>query len=188
LLHRKMSLLALNGGSLWRSKWSGIETAADDLPASPVPPPFQAPSLSARSSKLLAAMSTGTLGAVSPVPGPFSPGRFGAQELLAEQQRARHPAPGPHVGEFCSRTHSTPAFPLPPHALSRRARTWNGLLRRSSNRRRNETRCTRMTATFVATPPLFFSLGELHGGKNASNSSSFQSGQHDFGLFGDERR
>src|SRR5437867_1887710 len=35
----------------------------------------QAPSLSARSSKLLAAISTATLGAVSPVPGPRSPGR-----------------------------------------------------------------------------------------------------------------
>jgi hypothetical protein len=27
-------------GSLRRSKWSGIETAADDLPTSSVPPPL----------------------------------------------------------------------------------------------------------------------------------------------------
>src|SRR5438552_297619 len=32
--------MALNGGSLRRGTWSGIETAADDLPASSVPPPL----------------------------------------------------------------------------------------------------------------------------------------------------
>jgi hypothetical protein len=36
----KWLLLALNSGLLQRSKWSGIETAADDLPASSVPPPL----------------------------------------------------------------------------------------------------------------------------------------------------
>jgi hypothetical protein len=41
----------------------------------------------------------------------------------------------------------------------------------------------RRRGTFVATPPLFFSLGELHGGKNASDSSSFQSGQRNSGPF-----
>ena len=37
--------------------------------------PAHAPSLSARSTKSFAATSTGPLGALSPVPGPFSPGR-----------------------------------------------------------------------------------------------------------------
>jgi hypothetical protein len=32
--------MALNSGLPRRSKWSGIETAADDLPASSTPPPL----------------------------------------------------------------------------------------------------------------------------------------------------
>jgi hypothetical protein len=32
--------MALNSGTLRRSKWSGIESAPDDLPASSVPPPL----------------------------------------------------------------------------------------------------------------------------------------------------
>src|SRR5258707_10485733 len=40
LLRCMSQLLALNGSMLRRSKWSGIESAADDLPASSVPPPL----------------------------------------------------------------------------------------------------------------------------------------------------
>jgi hypothetical protein len=39
LLHCMGPVLALPGGSLRRSKSSGIESAADDLPASSAPPP-----------------------------------------------------------------------------------------------------------------------------------------------------
>src|SRR5258708_7395917 len=62
------------GISLFRSDRDPGGRSAHDALANNGPS-LQAPSLAARSSRLLAAMSTGAVGAASPVPGPRSFGR-----------------------------------------------------------------------------------------------------------------